>query len=144
MSEASEWNFFENSRCPLEKISAFTIQYRNFFSNFCYHFLQNFTSQKMQLNIYSESLTKFPCTLHIIACNQKLGCGYNLFILRIIFLLTSEISISAVFYYYIKRGLFKVFLLEFFSDQYIIILSKKSISYKKFCLQILLGCMDVL
>ena len=124
MSEASKWKFSVNSRCTLEKNFAFPKQYRKNFANFYYHFLQNFTSQKMQLNIYLDSFTKFPSTLHIIACNQKLGCGYNLFILRIIFLMTSEISISAVFYYYIKRRLFKVFLLEFLSDQYIIIVPK--------------------
>ena len=114
MSGTSEWNFPENSRCTLQRNLCLQ-KNRKLFAFFCYHFLQKFNFSECAVGYSFGNFTNFPCAFFIITCNQKLGCDHNLFISRFIFLiLTSKISISAVFHDYIKGGLFKVFFTRIF------------------------------
>ena len=69
------------------------MQHTKVFASFYHHFVENFIFKKVfrvvnlvVLQNYPRSLENVPCTLFIITCNQKLGCGCNLFISRIFFI----------------------------------------------------------
>ena len=69
--------------------------------------------KKYQLNIYFGSFckvfhaVKLPCTVFIVTCNQKLSCGYKLFITRIFYYDFRKLSSREIFYHNVKIGLFE-------------------------------------
>ena len=80
------------------------------FASFCYQFLLNFIFQKKQMKIYFGILTKFSMQVFIFTSNEKLSRGYNLFTSRnFLYFDYQKLSCRAIFIYYVKMWLFKVF-----------------------------------
>ena len=119
----SSWEIYD----ALWKNSTFSMQHMELFVSFCQHFLQRSVFQKnwtflVVLQSFQRSSEKFPRMVFILICNQKLSCSQNTFSPPGFYDYQKLLS-WAHFYYYIKMGLFREFILVF--TEYFKLLTKK-------------------